>query len=79
MEASYGKTAKHKRVGELKDGVKELNAEYPREGGKTISTRKITNKDLCRHIEFIKDFASYYGFELAIVEAEWQRLIKQAR
>ena len=64
----------------FKDGVKELNSEYPRaDDGKTISTTKISPKDLCRHIEFIKDFAAYYGFELAIVEAEWQRLIKQTR
>lgn len=63
----------------FKDGVKDLNSEYPRAGGKTISTTKISPKDLCRHIEFIKDFASYYGFELEIVEAEWQRLIKQTR
>ena len=64
----------------FKDGVKDLNSEYPRaDDGKTISTTKISPKDLCRHIEFIKDFAAYYGFELAIVEAEWQRLIKQTR
>ena len=63
----------------FKDGVKDLNSEYPRADGKTISTTKISPKDLCRHIEFIKDFAAYYGFELAIVEAEWQRLIKQTR
>ena len=63
----------------FKDGVKELNSEYPRENGKTVSTTKISQKDLCSHIEFIKDFASYYGFQLAIVEDEWQRLIKQAR
>ena len=63
----------------FKDGVKELNSEYPRAGGKTISTTKISPKDLCRHIEFIKDFASYYGFELAIVEAEWERIKQMAR
>ena len=64
----------------FKDGVKDLNSEYPRaDDGKTISTTRISSKDLCRHIEFIKDFAAYYGFELAIVEAEWQRLIKQTR
>ena len=64
----------------FKDGVKELNSEYPRaDDGKTISTTKISPKDLCRHIEFIKDFASYYGFELAIVEAEWERIKQMAR
>ena len=63
----------------FKDGVKDLNNEYPRAGSKTISTTKISPKDLCRHIEFIKDFASYYGFELAIVEAEWERIKQMAR
>ena len=64
----------------FKDGVKDLNSEYPRaDDGKTISTTKISPKDLCRHIEFIKDFASYYGFELAIVEAEWERIKQMAR
>ena len=64
----------------FKDGVKDLNNDYPRaEDGKTISTTKISPKDLCRHIEFIKDFASYYGFELAIVEAEWERIKQMAR
>ena len=63
----------------FKDGVKELNSEYPRVDGKTISTTKISPKDLCRHIEFNKDFASYYGFELAIVEAEWERIKQMAR
>ena len=63
----------------FKDGVKELNSEYPRADGKTISTTKISAKDLCRHIEFIKDFASYYGFELAIVEEEWERIKQMAR
>ena len=63
----------------FKDGLKELNAEYPKEGGIPISTTKLSNKDLCRHIEFIKDYASYFGFELRIVAAEWERIKQMAR
>ena len=64
---------------QFKDGLKELNGDYPREGGKTISTTKITVKDLCSHLEFVIDFAAYYGFKLKFIEDEWQRLINNVR
>jgi len=63
----------------FKDGLKELNNDYPREDGKPISTTKITAKDLCRHLEFVIDFAAYYGFKLRFIEDEWQRLINTTR
>ena len=64
---------------DFKEGIKSVNPDYPTENDKPISTTKLSNQQLCQHIEFIVMFAGHYGFELQFVADEWERVKQMAR
>lgn len=69
------KSEDYYEMDELKQLLKILNLNYPRDGENNVSTVDISNKDLCEHIEFLYQTAGYNGIELKMVKEEWDRLI----
>ena len=64
----------------LRNLLKYLDFAYPRDDkNEPVSYKKLTSKEMTKHIEFIERTAGFSGVELNYIEAEWQRLIKQAR
>ncbi len=48
---------------ELKQTLKYMNIDYPTDGDKKMSSRKIDNKQLCNHIDWITKILNENGIE----------------
>lgn len=64
----------------FKQAIKHANKEYPRYTGTddTVSTKDIRSKDLVNHLEWIRLYASEYGFTLTIDDEAWNRMMELA-
>lgn len=62
----------------LKTIFKSMNTDYIIEGDKKMSTTDISNKQLCRHIDFITKIFNENGFEFQHDIDKWERLKEQA-
>jgi len=64
----------------FKQELKRINDDYPCYNGTQdkVSTRDIRSKDLIQHIEFIRLYASEYGFTLSIDDEAYRRMMELA-
>jgi len=64
----------------FKQMLKYANKSYPRykDSNDLVSTRDISSKDLVKHIEWIRRYASSYGFTLNIDEEDYRRMMELA-
>ena len=65
---------------ELKQLFKLMNTDYPvtEDGEAKVSTRDITNKELCRHIVWVTKILNENGIEFNHDIEEWQRILREA-
>ena len=59
---------------ELKQIFKLMNLDLPVDGDKKLSTTKVDNKQLCRHIIFIEKILSENGIEFQYNIEEYERI-----
>ena len=65
---------------ELKQLFKLMNLDYPltEDGKAKVSTRDITNKELCRHIIWVTKILNENGIEFDHDIEEWKRILEDA-
>jgi hypothetical protein len=63
---------------DLKQIFKLMNLDYEVDGNKKLSTTKIDNKKLCRHIEWITKILNENGIEFNHDIEKWERLLNEA-
>jgi len=63
---------------DLKQIFKLMNLNYAVDGDKKLSTNKIENKELCRHIEWITKILNENAIEFDHDIEKWERLKQQA-
>lgn len=59
----------------MRKGLKDIDLNYPKEDGKSISSAKLTTKQMKDHTEFIIDLMTIYGIELQFVKDDFERTI----
>ena len=59
----------------MRKGLKDIDINYPKVDGKSVSSRKLTTKEMKDHIEFIIDLMTIYGIELQYVKDDFERTI----
>ena len=63
---------------DLKTIFKLLNLDYAVDGDKKLSTTKVDNKQLCRHIVWITKILNENGITFNHDDEEWQRILREA-
>jgi hypothetical protein len=63
----------------LRNGLKEIDLNYPIKDGEPISSAKLTTKEMVEHIEFIIMFLGQFDICPKFVTDDWERIKKHAR
>jgi len=66
-------------VESLKQLLKHLDLDYPREDEKVLSITKLSTKQMGNHIEFMINLLADNGLTFKHIDEEWERIMESVR